>query len=700
MLKQWAAGDERPVAWVTLDAGDNDPAQMLGYLVQALAVATPTDGARSDLLAGPLSDVVFFDRVVLPRLARSVRTRVPFLLVLDDVHCLVARDAWRLLAVVLANLPAGSAVVLAGREQVPDDALGLAADGVLRLGLEELAFDPAEAMALLHGLGLAVTAREVAQLLSKTEGWPAALYLAGLSLRGRGDTAAAIAEFSGSSAVVADYLRDEFLQRSSPDLVRLLTRTSILGCLSGPLCDSVAGLRDSAAVLTELSRTNLLVSSVDATGTWYRYHQLFAEMLRAELSRGEPELEPLLHRRASAWFELRGNAEGAIGHALAAGEIRRAADILWREVPRQITTGRRATVERWLETFDPRELAADPLLALASAWCALSTGAPVEPWLVTAELALDREPRTTAQAITPLGAVAMLRAIMAASGAVRMAADAERAVALEPAGSPGAGVASYLAGVAHHLLGRPGTAVGWLERGLELGREHNTPTPWALSAAQLGLLAALDGDWVRGARLVDEATTLVRTYEIDEFATMAPVFASSALVLAHTRRDAEAREAADQAVRLLSRANYLGPWVEVEVRTVLARVHLLLGERDAATSALAEAETRLSHIPDAPVLFDQVEQVRALLRLPNLDGQVGAPALTEAERRVVQLLTTHLSFAEIADRLLVSKNTVKTQAISAYRKLGVNSRSAAVERARALGLTRSPDDPRSGVARS
>lgn len=684
VLHQWFAADERSTAWLTLDAGDNDPALLLGYLVAALRPAGRIDDT---ILSGPLSESVFFDQVALPRFAKALRSLgTPVFLALDDVQSIESAAAWRLLALTSDNLPTGSVTVLCGRTAPSASVFPPGADdAVARIGKAELAFSLSEASALLNRLGLDLPPTEVAKLLLKTEGWPAALYLAGLSLQTRSDLEKAIDEFSGSSAIVVDYLRDEFLSRSPPDLVRFLTRTAVLDRLSGPLCDAVLNARDSSAVLVRVSEGNALLSPLDGSNGWFRYHQLFAEMLRAELRRLEPQLEPVLHARASAWFEMNGDTSAAVTHALAAEDPRHAAEVLWASAPGHITTGWRATVERLLAAFDAHALVTDPLLALTSAWCAVSAGEPVEPWLVTAELALDRAERPVTKGFSAVGAVAILRAILGTDGAGRMAEDAQRAYEHEAQESPGRPFACYLAGVAHHLCGNPDAASQWLESGRDLARQRRTLTVLALSTAQLGLIAAQEEDWPRCERLVREATEVVRSRRLDDFATMAPVFAVSALQLAHNRRLVEAREAATQAQRLLAATGAVRTWL-VEAHIVLARAELLLGEPASAARLVTEAESYLARTPEATLLQKQVADLRALLRTPTLDGGVSAPRLTKAEERVVQMLSTHLSFAEIALELEVSKNTVKTQAISAYRKLGVSSRSAAVEAARAQGL--------------
>jgi LuxR family maltose regulon positive regulatory protein len=410
-------------------------------------------------------------------------------------------------------------------------------------------------------------------------------------------------------------------------------------------------------------------------------------MLRAELHRTEPELEPELHRRASTWFEQNGLTSAAIAHARASGDVARAAELVWLAWPRLLTTGHRGTIERWLEDFDPSELVANPLLALATAWCALSSGDPVEPWLLTAELSLRNGDRDPGSGASPSATVALLRGILAQHGARRMLGDAALAYELDRPDSPALPVACYLAGVAHHLLGEAEQAKPWLQRGRQLAQARPLPTPWALAAAQLGLLHALEGDWPTATSFVDEAVGTVWTAGVQDYATMAPVFATSALILAHDQHWAEARSAASRARELLDRIAHVAPWLAVETRAVLARTYLLLGDQASMSALLREADENLPSVPEAPALRRQLDEVRAAARTSTTDGWPQSPSLTVAEQRVLRLLSTHLSFEEIAQQLFISKNTVKTQAISAYRKLGVHSRSDAVEKIQDMGLT-------------
>jgi LuxR family maltose regulon positive regulatory protein len=366
--------------------------------------------------------------------------------------------------------------------------------------------------------------------------------------------------------------------------------------------------------------------------------------------------------------------------------VGRAAELVWAEVPRLLTTGRRGTIELWLGEFSRPQLVADPLLALATAWIALPSGEPVEPWLLTAELALRHDDRPTSGALSVPGSVALLRAILAEQGAGRMAVDARAAYELDPPDNPWRVTGCYLLGVAQHLLGDDRTARTYLEAGRELSRATPLPTVWALCAAQLGLLDLLEGDRKQVASLVAEALGVIDTFGVQDYATMAPVYATAALSLAHEHRYAEAREASAQARTLLDRFGHVAPWAAVEARVGLARAHLVLGDGAAASMCLVEADERLVQMTDSPALVRQLEDVRSAARRSSENGHASGTTLTHAEERVLRLLSTHMSFAEIGEQLYISRNTVKTQAISAYRKLGVHTRSDAVEKLRAMGL--------------
>jgi anti-anti-sigma factor len=321
LLTQWraAAGGGR-AAWVSLGEGDNDPTRFWTVVIEALGTVEPSLGTAA--LAALHSRRVDLDRVVLPLLLGELGTvDRPLVLVLDDYQLVTDASCLRTLGLFLERLPAGVHLVLSTRVDPPLPLAGLRARGDLaELRVAELQFTGEKASALLNGaMGLGLVAEEVERLVEWTEGSAAGLVLAGLALRGRPDPSGVIASFHGDDRHLAGLLVAEVLVRQPEVVRRFLLGTSVLEWLSGPLCDAVLETQGSAELLDELERSNLLLVALDGHRGWYRYQQLFAELLRLELTYREPRLVPVLHRRAAAWHRQAGNPQEASYHATAAG---------------------------------------------------------------------------------------------------------------------------------------------------------------------------------------------------------------------------------------------------------------------------------------------------------------------------------------------------------------------------------------------
>ena len=361
LLTEWlAAGPaapagERLAAWLSLDRGDNDPVSFWTYVIAALRTVAPGVGENAlALLQAPRPPPI---ETVLTALLNDLGALAgDIVLVLDDYHVVDAREVQDEMAFLLDHLPAQLHVVIASRA---DPALPLArlrARGELaEIRAAELRFTPDEAAAYLNEMmGLQLTARDVAALEGRTEGWIAALQLAALSMQGRDDVAGFIAGFAGDDRYVVDYLAEEVLQRQPERVQAFLLQTSILGRLSGPLCDAVTGQGGGKAMLEALDRGNLFLVPLDDRRRWYRYHQLFADVLQARLLDEQPGQVPDLHRRASAWYQQNGEPSEAISHALAAGDFDRAADLVELAIPAMRRTRQEATVRGWLEAAPRR----------------------------------------------------------------------------------------------------------------------------------------------------------------------------------------------------------------------------------------------------------------------------------------------------------------------------------------------------------
>jgi LuxR family maltose regulon positive regulatory protein len=379
LLAEWlAAGpaapaDERLAAWLSLDRGDNDPVSFWTYVIAALrTVASGVGESALALLQASQPPSIEVALTMLLNDLGSVSGDI--VLVLDDYHAIDAREVQDGMAFLLDHLPPGLHVVIASRA---DPALPLprlrARGELVEIRAAELRFMPDEAAAYLNEMmGLQLTAPDVAALEGRTEGWIAALQLAALSMQGRDDVAGFIAGFAGDDRYVVDYLVEEVLQRQSDRVRAFLLQTSVLGRLSGPLCDAVTGHDGGRAMLEALDRGNLFLVPLDDRRRWYRYHHLFADMLRARLLDEQPEQVPGLHGRASAWYEQNGEPSAAIGHALAAGDFEKAADLAELAIPAMRRTRQEATVRGWLKEIPDELVRVRPVLAVGFAGALLA----------------------------------------------------------------------------------------------------------------------------------------------------------------------------------------------------------------------------------------------------------------------------------------------------------------------------------------
>ncbi len=367
LLADWLAADPadgRATAWLSLDAGDSDPAVFWTYVVAALQAVAPGVGAS---MAAALQESGPPVEAALTALLNELGAMPgDALLVLDDYHLVDTREVHEGVAFLLEHLPPQLHVVITTRA---DPALPLArmrARGQLvEIRAADLRFTPDEAVAYLNGaMGLALTAADVAALEARTEGWIAALQLAALSIEGRDDVAGFIADFSGDDRYIVDYLVEEVLHRQDAAVRAFLLETAVLDRLSGPLSDAVTGRNGGRAMLEALDRGNLFLVPLDDQRRWYRYHQLFADVLRARLLDEQPELAPELHRRACEWYEQNGDRSEAIRHALAGGDLERAADLIELAIPALSRNRQEARMRQMLDALPPELYRTRPVLAL------------------------------------------------------------------------------------------------------------------------------------------------------------------------------------------------------------------------------------------------------------------------------------------------------------------------------------------------
>jgi LuxR family maltose regulon positive regulatory protein len=367
LLADWARSGGRPVAWLGLDGDDSDPARFWRYAVAALDRACPGLADR----VGPPPQRSF--EALVTALINEL-TADPgadeVMLVLDDYHLIESGPVHESVAFLLENLPPGLRVVVSGRADPPLPLARLRARGQLaELRAADLRFTPEEAAALLdEAAGPGLPGPAVAALVARTEGWAAGLQLAGLSLRGHADVAGFVAAFSGSHRFVLDYLADEVLDGQPREVRAFLLETSVLERLSGALCDAVTGRAGSQAMLQDIERAGLFLVPLDEMRGWWRYHHLFADLLRARLQAEEPGRVPALHRAAAAWCEEHGLADDAVRHALAAGDAAWVARLAERHVEALLGLSEGVTLRRWLSALPAESVRDRPRLCLAQAY--------------------------------------------------------------------------------------------------------------------------------------------------------------------------------------------------------------------------------------------------------------------------------------------------------------------------------------------
>ena len=544
LLADWARRGTLPVAWLSLDTADNDPARFWRYVVAALDRACPGTSERIRPLLGP-SAPPSFERL-LEALINDVAAQLgdgEALLVLDDYHMITTEAVHSSLRFLLEQRPPGLRLMVASRSDPPLSLARYRAGGQLaELRAAELRFTAEEAAALLQQLaeapGGALPDAAVAALAARTEGWAAGLQLAGLSLRGQQDVAGFVAAFTGSHRYVLDYLAEEVLERQDEQVRIFLLETSVLERLSGPLCDAVTGRAGNQAMLEHVERAGLFLAPLDEVRGWWRYHHLFADLLRARLRDEQPGRVSQLHRTAAAWYEEHGLADDAIHHAVAAADMTWVARLIEQHFDAVFyRRGEAATIQRWISALPGELVRSRSRLLLAQAQLANASGraeaagplldAAERAWQASADessevnaslradvtggIAIERaylaalrgDPEATAgfaaRALTELGEGEQARSSRARvllAVALRLhgrLAEAERVLLSAIAGWQAAGQHTVTAWGCYHLgqvqrgQGRLDAAAQTFQRALEITAVRDRPSLPAAGPAHVGL---------------------------------------------------------------------------------------------------------------------------------------------------------------------------------------------------------------------
>jgi LuxR family maltose regulon positive regulatory protein len=682
LLAQWAEVEDRPVGWVSLDRFDDDPSALLSVLASAYARISP---AQSGLIADVRGVGVAALGRAAPRLAAAFRASpVPFVLVLDDLHLLHSPACHDVLSVVISGLPEGSQLVAASRSEQPHLPRLRASGDAVEFVASDLALDAAGAEQIFAAAHLNLPHALAAAVTERTEGWPVGMYLAAVIAR---DSHGDAARITGDDRYVADYLYRESLAQLPESVQRFLRCTAVLDQLSAPLCDAILQESGADAQLRDLEARSLFLVPLDRRRGWYRYHSLFREFLLGELRRVEPNAVAKLHLRAADWYEANGSPALALEHLLSTTERDRCIQLVAELALPTYQSGQMVILQRWLSALGPSAVEEYPPLAVVAGWASVLTGQTVDAqrWAAFLDTAsFDLMPVDGTASFD--SSRAMLRAVMCDAGPEQMAVDARFAAAAEPPWGTWRATALILCAEAQLLAGASDRATALFVETSEVAATMGNVDTDMFSDAELAVLAMDRGRWDEATDYVQRALSAVERYRLEDYALSVLAFAAAARLAVHQGDRKEADRQLAQAMRSRPSCTFVLPFVAVRVRLQLAKVYAAIGDLATARHLLAEIDDIVRHRPALGTLVAEVATFRDILTSTGQVTIAGGAPLSPAELRILPYLQTHLSFREIAERLFVSRNTVSSEVGSIYRKLGVSSRSDAVQRATAVGL--------------
>ena len=683
LLSAWyeAESDQRRIAWLTLDEGDNDPVVLWSHAIAALRRALP-HLARSKSAQSVVAPVI---DLVLPRLVNELDGLGEITLILDDFHRLSSESARTSVRWIIEHAPPGFHLVVATRTEPNLPVANLRAHGdLLELRAADLRFTFEEADAFLNGrLGLDLTADDVDSLVEKTEGWPAGLYLAALSLQSAADRHAFVRIFGGSNRHVVDFLVTEVLEAHTPAEQALMLQASILERLTGPLCDAVMDQEGSAAMLDALSRSNLFLVPLDDEAGWYRFHHVFAQLLHVELERREPGQARALHRRAYSWHRDHGTTDEAIRHAVAAEAYAEAVELIETNWINYANMWRYDTVLAWLRQLPDAILTAEVNLLLVQGWVLSLSANHAEA--ARAIAAIERQGDLAEGPLrdgfsSARASLTMLRAAFP-WGDVGVQLDNGRRVAeLEGHGSPWRPLVCWAVGLGLYFFGEADEADDWFAEAVVLAPASSQWLAGTSSLAYRSLIAGERGCVDEQRILAESAAEFGHEHGTEHAGGTVPLAVAQSLA---------ARGRCEDAVPLLEHGVAFA-WIfgqPLQLAHVLlgqASVLRATGEHKAARAAIIHARSVLEHCPDPGILEKKLFTLERSVQIHPIRPE--DHELTQRELGVLKLLGSHLSERDIGRELFVSYSTVHSHVRSIYRKLAVRSRAEALERSHELGL--------------
>lgn len=682
LLVELAVGDPRSVVWLSLDHADDDPVQLALDLAAALAAGGLAEETLADEIRGPVHGSAASALVLLGQ--ALLCAAAPFVLILDDVHLVSDPDGRRLLDGLVDHLPAGSQLVLGGRAELPFVSRRRVSAEVIEFTTADLVLTADGVRSVFESEGVSITPEQACEVVERTEGWAAGVYLSVLvSGRAGGDTVNGTRVVTGSSPQLADYLFHHVLDGVDAEVQEFLLDVALLDDMHPALCDDITSRDDSVELLRNLEASNLFASAMGEERDWYRLHSLFREFLLCERSRRRRSTQTAeALGRAATWCEANGQTDQAVEYLLRAQDIERLGPMLTSVMQPAYDEGRSVTVDRWLREAGEAVIDQHPPLAVLAGWMAALNGPPAAAMELASRVnRLEFDGGTEDGWLSFDAARSAFRALICADGVAVMNEDAEHAVEGAPPWSPWRSTALWLLGLARELAGVRGEASRLYDDAIAADLDAGRAP--LLAPVVYGTLVAIDeGEWEIAAERVEIAVQRAEVILPADYLAGGMAHAAAARVAMHRHEHRGAAEHLDVAMASRRLGTYAVPHAAIRIRTDMATVFAALGDQDSAVSLLGETDSIVAKRPDLGSLHDEIARVRRLLT-PDL---AGTTALTPGELRVLALLPTHLNFAEIGKQLFISRHTVHTHARSIYRKFGVTSRGDAVGRATDLGL--------------
>jgi LuxR family maltose regulon positive regulatory protein len=681
VVTQWLASKPATakLAWISLDSPENEPARLWTHIATALdragcSIARDIAG----FIAAGRHDMM---TTVLPRIIDAIAVLPAEVTVLiDDFHIVRSAECNDQVEFFVKHLPSNAHLVLITRTD-PILRLGRlrAAGQLAEIRADDLAFTQDEVYSILASDGVQLSDDSISELVHRTEGWPAGIYLAALSLVGRPDAAEFVHHFSGNNRFVGDYLTEEVLSRQTDEVRNFILDMSILDRFSAPLCDYMRGSHDSATILRELKHTNLFLIPLDAEERWFRFHHLFGAVANSSLETEQPDRAVMLHGRAADWLSDNDYVDAAVEHALASGDGDRAAALVQRSWIRYFDAGLGTTVRSWLRALEATGADDNMPGVVTAAWMAALSGDQEEMNRRLAQLSrLPQDIPLPDGTKSVESAAALIQGLFGFGGPLDMLASAQRAAELETDGkTPWSATANTALGHANYVVGDSNTALAVLPKAAY--SEGAPALIRILALSVLSLTQAELGHHDRSRRAAEEAMAVVESRSLQALPSVSFAFTALGQSQATSGELDKAMATLEHGLNLRRKLSGLSPWPSIHHFLVMGRVAILTGEIPLARQLLDEAAIMMRQYRDgmAPMIA-RLEAAQHSLRESESSIPPSEP-LTAREIDVLRRLAGPLSLGEIASELYLSPNTVKTHTSALYRKLGARSRSEAVK---------------------